>query len=328
MKGKSGSDLIPCTAYVIHATRLALETLEAHPYYRNGLAYLAHTCWCRSSIQHTMVCFCNHVRMRQSLVPQLFRLLLVWATLSTTAVSAHQSPLNSPINIRNATVDDAEAITAIIQAAFHDAPDNKYVYQFMDEHPRHMFKCILDGVGNKLHDPRIMAHVALLPNSSAPHDLVPAAVALWVLPSVSHQSLRMNGPPYLSLSTLAPPPACLPTLNITRAIDFDHQFTTAWHRYLNDVYPTKQQFYLATLATHPEFQRRGAGGALVTSGLAFAEGAYGKKNVTATLIATEVGEPLYLHLAWESIKNFTVESLDVIKGYREGWRFDVMKYDI
>jgi GNAT superfamily N-acetyltransferase len=94
--------------------------------------------------------------------------------------------------------------------------------------------------------------------------------------------------------------------NSTRAADFDQKFSKAQHKYLNDVYGSNQ-FYLAALATHPDFQGRGYGEQLVLSGTDMAP-TLGLDVVT--LIATPMGEPVYFSLGFQSIANFSVTSID------------------
>lgn len=265
----------------------------------------------------------------------ILTLLMTWPT--TSLCSSTQSLLTSPVKIRNATIADADRITTIIQEAFQNSSDTQYVYQFMDDHPQHYFNCVLGRVNSVLHDPDMMVQVALLPDNSAPHNLVPAGVAFWDFPAVwsrgpsSPAALNRRFLPSLSaIATLDLPEACIPILNITRAIDYDHQITMAQRKYLDQPYPPSHQYYLDTLATHPDYQRRGAGGALVTSGLDFADQIrHPDDNLTATLMATQAGEPLYLHLGWDSLENFTVTSLDELDGGgKEVWVFDAMKYDL
>ncbi|KAK5048347.1 hypothetical protein LTR84_006017 [Exophiala bonariae] len=264
------------------------------------------------------------------ILSQPLAILVLQVSWLCSVASATQSLLTTAIKIRNATVNDAEQITCIIQEAFRGAPHVKYVNEFMDLHPRHLFNCLLGGVSTMLDNPDVMIQVALLPNNSAPHDLVPVGVAIWEFP----EAWPRISPSWTSGLFLHSPDAlemdedCLLIVNISRAIDFDHQFSAAQRDYLDKSYPKSQQYYLNTLGTHPDYQRRGAGGALVNSGIEVGKKSNRNENVTATLIATEAGEPLYLHLSWESIKNFTVKSMDVVAGVREQWRFDIMKHDI
>jgi GNAT superfamily N-acetyltransferase len=101
-------------------------------------------------------------------------------------------------------------------------------------------------------------------------------------------------------------------------VDFDQKFSKAQHKYLNDVYGSTQ-FYLAVLATHPDFQGRGYGEQLVLSGIDMAP-TLGLDVVT--LIATPMGEPVYFSLGFQSIANFSVTSIDGDMAFP----YDVMIY--
>ena len=238
-----------------------------------------------------------------------------------------QQPISSTPLLRNATITDAEAITSIILEAFFELPYIKYLYQFADDYPQDRHDCMYIDIHAALLIPDVLTQVALLPDNLEPHELVPVAVAIWSLPTL-WQTSKNRFPFSWLLNPLASASAeCKHRdLNMTRAQDWVEQFSKADH--LDDIYPPSQQFYLNTLATHPDYQRHGAGGALVNAGLALGRKAYEGENVTATLIATEAGEPLYAHLEWESIDNFTISSLDEVDGKREEWRFDVMTHEL
>lgn len=79
------------------------------------------------------------------------------------------------------------------------------------------------------------------------------------------------------------------------------------------------QFYLAALGTHPDFQHRGYGEQLVLHGIDMAE-MLGLDKVT--LIATPLGEPVYFSLGFQSIANFSVSSVDGDMDFP----YDVMVY--
>ena len=89
-------------------------------------------------------------------------------------------------------------------------------------------------------------------------------------------------------------------------MDFDQKLSKAHNKYLNDVYGANQ-FYLAVLATHPDFQGHGYAERLVLSGIDMAP-TMGLDVVT--LIATPMGEPVYFSLGFQSIANFSVTSID------------------
>lgn len=248
-------------------------------------------------------------------------ILLFLETRDSVALSSpQQEPLSTTPSIRNATKADAKAMTRVIEAAFHDSPHIRYAYQFMDEYPNDHFNCMYENIHKVIGLPYVLAQIAMLPNISEPHKLTPAAAALWVLPTAWRSNILEDRPLRLFGTCRQR------DLNITRAEDFERQFGSAKQKCLDNVYAKKNQFYLDTLATHPDYQRQGAGSALVTSGLDFGTSAFKDDNVTATLIATEAGEPLYKYLKWESMSNFSVHSMDVVNGTREEWKFDVMKY--
>ena len=257
----------------------------------------------------------------------LYRLLIttLLITRGHAIDDATQLPLSSSLSLRNATISDTEAITRIFIDAFHDTPHFKYAYQFQDEYPKDRHDCMYETIHGALGTPGILAEVALLPNTSHPHEPVPIAVALWVLPTAWNLT---DNPVFPSFSMLQLTKCSDRYLNTTRFADLARQFSSAQEEYLDGVYAHQNQLYLDSLATHPDYQRRGAGSTLVKSGVQFGKDMYKDENVTATLIATEAGELLYQYLEWTSIRNYTVHSLDVIEGSREEWRFDVMKYEL
>ena len=258
-------------------------------------------------------------------------LLMFIHPLLLAAQASKQHILSSKLLVRNATVSDAAGVTTVILAAFDHTPQFQYMYQFQDDYPEEHFNCtytemlkffdLPSGVG--------LMEVVDMPRKEPPHDMIPVAVAVWVLPSQleSEESLPLLSP----LGLLTATTKCSHRdLNLTRFNDFQRQFNRKKRRYLDDLYGRPggpNQLYLNTLGTHPDYQRRGAGGALVRSGLQFGAYKYSDTNVTATLIATAAGEPVYEQLGWDSLKHFTVKSLDNTNGTKEEWKYDVMKYD-
>jgi ribosomal protein S18 acetylase RimI-like enzyme len=246
-------------------------------------------------------------------------LLLALAQTCTPSPNVQeQVPISTTLTIRNATMSDAKAITNIILSAFHDEPHWKYVYQFMDDFPEEHFNCMYRAARQVIPHPDVITQIVLLPNNTYPHGVIPVATSIWVLPTAFNKSSD-DGNFLPSLFNPFSRTECkYRNVNLTRAEDYQNQSDAAEEKYLDSVYAPRNQLYLNTLATHPNYQRRGAGGALLNSGLQIGKKAYSTKNVTATLIATEAGEPVYLHLGWESMHNFTVKSLDVIVGPPNG----------
>lgn len=255
-------------------------------------------------------------------------MLVTFAALlvgSGHCVRGLQEPLlPAALSLRNATISDAEAITNTILAAFDELPYWKYGYQFKDKYPEEHHDCLYEPIRNVLGLPYVLAQVALLPNITKPHENTVVATALWILPDA-------YGPDDLAFSLLSAMilAKCQDRdLNLTRLTDFNDQLRVARETYLDSLYARENQFHLAILATHPDYQRQGAGGALVNAGVRIGREKYEGLNATATLIATEQGEPLYTHLGWKSLHNFTVHSIDMVEGAREEWRFDIMVHEL
>ncbi|RDW95029.1 hypothetical protein BP5796_00792 [Coleophoma crateriformis] len=69
------------------------------------------------------------------------------------------------------------------------------------------------------------------------------------------------------------------------------KFTSAWME-------STKSIYLASLSTHPRFQRRGIGTTLLTWGHELAD----KHGVPSFLVSTPFGHPLYEHLGWRDVE--------------------------
>lgn len=256
-------------------------------------------------------------------------LATLFALFNRSLALDDQEPLmlSADVSIRNATQSDAAAITNIVLSAFKDNPHWRYVYQFQDQYPEEHFECFHRNLYQALAIEGVLAQVALLPNITKPHELTPIAATLWVLPTA--WSSFSQGQRLFSSIGMSMMADCEDRdKNSTRWEDFLRQMFDAKAKYLDDILEKKNQIYLDTLATLPDYQRRGAGSALVRSAVALGSVAYKDQNVTATLIATPTGELLYQYLGWESMHNYSVHSLDVVNGTREQWKFDVMKYEL
>ncbi len=67
-----------------------------------------------------------------------------------------------------------------------------------------------------------------------------------------------------------------------------------------------KHFHLQILATHPSYQRRGAGASLCSWGIKLAE----RRAMTITVFASPMGELLYEHLGFRSVALVTVKADD------------------
>ena len=92
---------------------------------------------------------------------------------------------------------------------------------------------------------------------------------------------------------------------MTRALDFVRQFNAAEHKYVFDVFG-ETQIYLYELATHPDYQLKGAGTRLIERGVENGR----RGNVNVTLVAQPSAEGFYFKKGFLEMKNFSVNSVD------------------
>ena len=218
-----------------------------------------------------------------------------WLAVQCLGLALDQARIqHDEILIRNATVADADAITDIVVAAFFPAPHYQYIYQFRDQCPEYHWRCTREDLLPALQKPQDGLAVKVIdsPTNEDQRISKPVAVAVWQFDGLedSFNLLANNCSQHLDA-------------NLTRAFDFDQQFSAAKRKYLDDVY--EKQVYLRALATHPDYDGRGFGAANCQWGMALAEGV-----ANVTLIATPVGFPLYKSLGFESIANVTIKKLD------------------
>lgn len=84
-------------------------------------------------------------------------------------------------------------------------------------------------------------------------------------------------------------------------------FLTSWAA------PTKH-LYLSALFTHPKFQGRGIGSALLEYGHEMAD----REGIPCFLIGTPVGHPFYVHKGWNEIGEFGIDLKDWVEGGERG----------
>lgn len=80
-----------------------------------------------------------------------------------------------------------------------------------------------------------------------------------------------------------------------------------------------QHMHLYVLATLPDYQRRGAGSALVRWGLNLAH----EQRLGVSLIATQMGRPVYTHLGFEVVEELVYQ----VEGEEESVNMTAMEYD-
>ncbi|KAH6643046.1 hypothetical protein C7974DRAFT_115820 [Boeremia exigua] len=235
---------------------------------------------------------------------------------------AKQITLTQQSRLRNATMDDADAITTIFLAAFAPLPAWQYVYPFRNDFPGDHKKCYLRFIVPMLSDACAHTEVIEAPTGS---NIALIAAAIWVQKS-SHEQLGVRPCPakdelrsrLCGLDSIVLDECMHKDMNITRAIDYERKFNAAKKTHVDDVFGT-EQLYLEQLATHPDYQSRGAGTRLIESGLE-----RGKRiGVNVTLIAEPTAENFYVHRGFREASNISLESVDGDQSFE----YNVMAYD-
>jgi predicted acetyltransferase len=83
---------------------------------------------------------------------------------------------------------------------------------------------------------------------------------------------------------------------------FDDTLSAAKKSYFDSKYQSNQ-LHLRVLATHPDFQRRGAGSALCRWGMEYA----GDRGQPVTLLSSPMGQQLYSYLGFDYLGTVTVQ---------------------
>lgn len=96
------------------------------------------------------------------------------------------------------------------------------------------------------------------------------------------------------------------------------KFNAAEKKYVHDVFG-ERQLYLYELATHPDYQLRGAGTRLVERGIEKGR----REGVNVTLIAQPTAEGFYFKKGFKETRNISIESVDE----DETFGYNIMAYD-
>ncbi|KZM26858.1 uncharacterized protein EKO05_0011432 [Ascochyta rabiei] len=216
-----------------------------------------------------------------------------------------QQVLGPQGRLRNASLADADNIATIVIAAFEPLPSWQYLYYFRHSFPQAHRECVRFGITQMLSHPDSKTEVIEAPHGSK----IPlVAVAAWRQSHFAHGPVLRNAPE-----------GCFKSMNITRAIDWERKFNAAEREFVQDVFG-KQQVYLFELATHPDYQSKGAGTRLVEIGVERGR----REGVNVTLIAQPTAEGFYLKRGFKEIRNISIESVD----RNEEFEFNVMAYDL
>ncbi|KAF2803349.1 uncharacterized protein BDZ99DRAFT_482196 [Mytilinidion resinicola] len=206
------------------------------------------------------------------------------------------------LSLRRASVADLEAMLEIALAALPMDPQWDYRFPHRRAYPSDTRKYTRMRYREFLEDQNERWVVMLAEHRPAQDSREPVAFAVWEIKNIRKQKtvqiqLEKN------LNVLHRPPfrqrrrdgdckrmqAWTDTTSASKKLLFDSQFGAS-------------HFQLQILATHPEFQRRGAGGQLVGWGIQLAQ----CLNMAISVFASPMGERLYLRLGFVSVASVFV----------------------
>jgi len=193
--------------------------------------------------------------------------------------------VESILELRNATAGDLDALVDIDIAAFRHNPARDYLFPYRYQYPEDYQHCTKEDFEIALNynggeNGSFTVKVVTLSSSN-----MPIALAVWdrriktlqerVLPPCNYR--RDGNPIHIS--------EWFRTTAGAKKQDFDEVFGNA-------------QIYLLLLATHPDYQRRGAASMLVQWGVDVAK----KEDLEVTVMADPSAEGFYDHMGFEHVK--------------------------
>ncbi|KAL1582651.1 hypothetical protein WHR41_08740 [Cladosporium halotolerans] len=257
--------------------------------------------------------------------------LLLAASLSQTHPSPHldstQQPLLQPHHLHNnntlrpITRADIPALATIYIEAFAPSALWHYTFPHLDSRTKPaLHACItaqLTQAWPTRNKTTTFANVITVPDHEADGADTAVALAVWNLreaPSEKEEASPLNA---FSPSALLDSCNPWPGANATRQVSLAGQFSEIDEKYFQHAY--ERQFYLALLATHPSWDGNGFGAAHCEWGMGVAKA----RNLPVTLLATQVGWPLYDSLGFEGLANVSLRFDE--EGWEEPW-FEVMEW--
>ena len=216
------------------------------------------------------------------------------------------------LHLRNATLSDIDAVVNITLAAFDPSPDSDLLAPHRHEHWDHFYACSRASLEAAFRDSGnpggpfdLYPYVMALPPSKDYPDGKPVAVGFYAR---LNQNFTKSSPP--SLNAMVPTFSPADQFNCTDRPEYSEAWMEAMRnktnaaaqRNFNDVYGQHNHFYLAELATHPDYQRLGAGTALLRQGMEYAT----RERIPITLLATDTGRPLYEHVGFRVVEEVII----------------------
>lgn len=263
--------------------------------------------------------------------------------------------LDQEFAIRNMTYADINDTAATVLAAFDPGAMWTYLYQFRDTFPNYHSRCVREDIegsylelnargslmvlsppGDKNGPVRSIAGWAMMTKGDGDRDAevgtrrraasflglgtttvaqLLSATASQVQVQVQRDGTRSQSQSRLE-DDLGLPCSLHLDMNVVRAVHLLRQVEAADKEYIQDAHD--HQLYLASLATHPDWDGHGFAAAQVQWGMRRAEAEEQRLSrlmgeqvkVPVTLLATPAGYPLYKSLGFESVSNVTFTLLD------------------
>jgi len=253
-----------------------------------------------------------------------------WALPSPQQHAQQTYLANNNIHIRPATEADLDDITTVVIDAFAPGPAWHYAFPHQDEYKEYQWRCLRKAVEQEFARKPNNTFVNVISVPVGPSAAATTmqgeraervvAVAVWKILEPDKRQSESGSMDLLGFGVHSGKQKCSDNLdtNMTRAEDFNRQFSVAEEHYVID-FPHKQM-HLGLLCTHPDWDGHGFGAAHCEWGMDLAK----SMDVPVTLVATPAGWPLYDLLGFESVANITIKTLDE----PEDLWFEYMRYEI
>ncbi|KAI1323668.1 acyl-CoA N-acyltransferase [Xylariaceae sp. FL0255] len=206
---------------------------------------------------------------------------------------AAPTPTPTP-GIRPATKDDLDSIVWVSAAAFRADPTYTYRYPYIDQYYDDYVAAVRTRYKGTLADPDITMMVYEGASNEDSAVLKPIAYSVWV--PVTRKQPLVAAPAGTGDQTQTPMQRHAVPARMRAALG---DIEVAKQRLFIDKYGEKQM-YLAGLACHPEYERRGAGKALISWGLERAQ----REKIPIGLFASPKGMGLYKKLGFKEVERF------------------------
>lgn len=243
--------------------------------------------------------------------------------------------LRSPrLRVRAATALDLSAMATVMYEAMPLDPQWNYRFPLRKKFPEENYGCTRLMLKSMLEENGVYISVVTFPSPCLEEDEeVPAAVAVWEVDfnpekDYSTQPTRRSPFPLFIIIAIKFYPAtysdsqtekseCRRDANLTRMDAFTAAIQSAKQSYFDSKHKS-HHLHLRILATHPDYQRRGAGSALCRWGI---EHAAAQKE-PVTLFASPMGQKLYTYLGFEYLGTVPVQ----VEGEDEKLSIGAMMY--